>query len=206
MDKFFRLNPEKQKRILNSALKEFAKKGYKNAMTDEIVNLAGISKGALFQYFNSKKQLFLYLYEHTLDIIMEEFLEKINFKEKDILKRLRQILQIEFILLKKWPDIFEFIEVVNREETIEIIEELNNINKGHILNTYSKLVEEVDESLFKEGIKVDKIINIIIWSMEGFGRQERSKMKNINLNALNTDEILTEIDIYLKILKESFYK
>lgn len=53
--KFLNLNPEKQDRILNAALKEFAQKGYQNASTNEIVKEAGISKGLLFHYFNNKR-------------------------------------------------------------------------------------------------------------------------------------------------------
>mgnify|MGYP000914953748 CR=1 FL=1 len=66
--KFQSLKPEKQERILNAAIKEFAKKGYKNAVTDEIVKEANISKGALFHYFNNKRDLYLFLYDYSLEI------------------------------------------------------------------------------------------------------------------------------------------
>lgn len=206
MNKFLSLKPDKQERILKAAVKEFAKKGYKNAMTDEIVKEAGISKGALFQYFNNKKQLFLFLYDHTLNIVMTEFLEKIDLNEKDILERLRQILRIEFTLLEKYPDLFDFIEVVNRDETIEVTYDLNVRNKEHTLSSYNKLVEGIDTSLFKTEVEIDRAVNVIIWTMEGFGRQEREKMKNLGLKALNMNAILAEIDIYLKILRDRFYK
>ena len=58
------LSEEKQQRILNAALKEFAQKGYKNASTNQIVKEADISKGLLFHYFKNKKQLFLFLYDY----------------------------------------------------------------------------------------------------------------------------------------------
>lgn len=206
MDKFLRLKPEKQERILNAATKEFAKKGYKNAMTDEIAKIAGISKGALFEYFNNKKQLFLFLYDHVLSIVMEEFFEKIDLNEKDILERLRQILRIKFTLIGKYPDLFDFIEIANHEETIEIIDDLNVRNTEHIMSSYSKLVEGFDTSLLKMDVEIDRAVNIIIWTMEGFGRQGREKAKQLGLKALNVDAILAEADIYLRILRDSFYK
>lgn len=206
MDKFLSLNPDKQERILKAALKEFAKKGYKNAMTDEIVKEARISKGALFQYFNNKKQLFLFLYDYALNIVMKEFLEKIDLNEKDILKRLRQILRIEFMLLEKYPDLFDFIEVVNHEEAIEVINDLKLRNKEQTLSSYSKLMEGIDTSLFKTDVKIDRAVDVIIWTMEGFGRQAKGKLKDLSFKGLNMNAIFSEADIYLKILRDRFYR
>lgn len=42
--KIMSLAPDKRDRILNAAMKEFAR-GYKNASTDNIVRESGISKG-----------------------------------------------------------------------------------------------------------------------------------------------------------------
>ncbi|MFD6209493.1 TetR/AcrR family transcriptional regulator, partial [Peribacillus sp. NPDC060253] len=72
--KFLNMDKEKQDRIINAAIKEFAQKGYDNASTNEIVKEAGISKGLLFHYFQNKKQLYLFLYEHMIDILMEKIM------------------------------------------------------------------------------------------------------------------------------------
>ena len=80
--KFLNMDKEKQDRIINAAIKEFAQKGYDNASTNEIVKEAGISKGLLFHYFQNKKQLYLFLYEHMIDILMEKIMEKINWEAK----------------------------------------------------------------------------------------------------------------------------
>ena len=45
------LSEEKQARIINGALEEFTKNGFEKASTNVIVKNAGISKGALFKYF-----------------------------------------------------------------------------------------------------------------------------------------------------------
>lgn len=206
MDQFLSLNPEKQERILNAALKEFAKKGYKNAMTDEIAKGARISKGALFQYFKNKKQLFLFLYDRTLNLVMKEFLEKIDLQEKDILNRLRQVLRIEFLLLEKYPDLFDFIEAVNREEAIEVIDDLKLRNKEHTLSSYRRLAEGIDTSRFKADVEIDRAMNVILWTMEGFGRQEKEKIKGLALKEWKMDAILGEADIYLELLRDRFYR
>lgn len=50
---------EKKAEIIRIALEEFASCGYSGASTNTITKRAGISKGMLFHYFGSKKELFL---------------------------------------------------------------------------------------------------------------------------------------------------
>ncbi len=204
--KFQSLKPEKKERILNAAIKEFAKKGYKNAVTDEIVKEANISKGALFHYFNNKKDLFLFLYDYTLEIVMNEFFGKIDLEEKDILKRLHQVLLIEFMLVNKHPDMLEFIKSANFEIYDEIKNDLESRNRGYLTDSYSKVLSNFDKSLFKEAIEIERAVNVIIWTMEGFADREKEKIKEHPINELNFDEILSEMNIYFELLKNCFYE
>ena len=111
--KFLNLDMEKQDRILNSAMKEFAQNGFEKASTNEIVKEAGISKGLLFHYFKDKKNLFLFLYDYCIEAGMKEFYEKVNLDERDFFIRLNQIISIKFELLDKYPEMFRFIEMNN---------------------------------------------------------------------------------------------
>ena len=204
--KFLSLKPEKQERILNAAIKEFAKKGYKNAATDNITKEANISKGALFHYFNSKKDLFLFLYDHALQILMNEFFGKIERKKTDILKRLRQVLLVECMLVNKYPDMFDFVKVANFEESDEVKDDMELRNKEYLVNAYSQVLSNFDTSKFKESINIKRAVDVIVWTMEGFTAKEKEKIKNNPITNLNFDEILSETDIYFELLKDSFYK
>lgn len=206
--KFLSLKPEKQERIINAALKEFGKKGYKNATTDEIVKEANISKGALFHYFNNKKDLFLFLYDHTLEILMNEFFGKIDLDEKDILKRLRKVLYIEFMLVNKSPDMLDFVKMANFEDSDEVKADLESRNKGYLTDSYSKVMSNFDTSKFKEGTDIKRALNVILWTMEGLAAKEKEKIKvdGLSLTELDANEILAEADIYFEIMKNCFYK
>jgi TetR/AcrR family acrAB operon transcriptional repressor len=48
-----------RQRILDTALREFAAKGYHRAILDEIAARAGVSKGAVYWHFENKRALFL---------------------------------------------------------------------------------------------------------------------------------------------------
>lgn len=66
-DVFESLPAEKKKRILIAALKEFSEKGYEQASTNSIVKEAGISKGILFHYFKTKRDLYLYVVLYRIE-------------------------------------------------------------------------------------------------------------------------------------------
>jgi AcrR family transcriptional regulator len=58
---FANLPEEKRSQILELAIEEFAAHDYKNASISNIVARAGIAKGSLYQYFEDKRDLYLYL-------------------------------------------------------------------------------------------------------------------------------------------------
>jgi TetR/AcrR family transcriptional regulator len=58
---FFNLPEEKRRLILDLAIEEFAERDYNRASISNIVARAGIAKGSLYQYFEDKRDLYLYL-------------------------------------------------------------------------------------------------------------------------------------------------
>lgn len=58
---FFNLSDEKRKLILDLAIEEFALHDFKNASISNLVARAEIAKGSFYQYFEDKRDLYLYL-------------------------------------------------------------------------------------------------------------------------------------------------
>ena len=58
----------------------------------------------LFYYFNSKKELFNYLFDYGIDFIIKEYIEKLDENETDFIERYRHASQIKlkvYLSLKK---------------------------------------------------------------------------------------------------------
>ncbi len=58
---FLNLPKEKQSAFIEIALLEFANNDYNTASISKIVEKAGIAKGSVYQYFEDKQDLFMYL-------------------------------------------------------------------------------------------------------------------------------------------------
>ena len=70
-EQFEEMREEKKEIILNTALKLFADKGYHATSISAIAKEAGISKGLMYNYFESKESLLIKLYESYLEMFME---------------------------------------------------------------------------------------------------------------------------------------
>jgi len=64
---FFNLPEEKCQLIIDLAIDEFADYSYKEASISRIVKNAGIAKGSFYQYFEDKKDLYLYLIHLSME-------------------------------------------------------------------------------------------------------------------------------------------
>ena len=58
-------SPERREQILSVALLAFARSGYHNTSMNDIAEQLGVTKPVLYQYFDSKRALYLELLEHV---------------------------------------------------------------------------------------------------------------------------------------------
>ncbi len=200
------LEDNRRNAILNAALMEFAKKGFDEASTNIIAKESGISKALMFHYVNSKKDLFLFLFDYCTDMIDREYFEVMNFKEQDIFERLRQSYLLQLELLKKHPWIFEFNKVSTTTKSEEINKELEERMKGKQSLCYETLFDLIDESKFREGLDVERCKQLIFWSNIGFTNQILEDIRNSEKNELDYDLILSQLDDFFNELRKIFYK
>lgn len=200
--KFFNLEPEKRERIINAALKEFARNGYEKASTNEITKEAEISKGSLFSYFNSKKELYLFLLDYVVQVI-DQIYDEVDWNERDIFKRMKVIGLVKFKVYKKFPRAFNFLKSVANEGAAEVKSEIDKIGKDLIAGGLERGYQNIDWTKFREDIDREKMINIINWTILSFAEEQREKVDCFE--DIGT-ELLDEWDEYFDILKSCFYK
>ncbi|WMJ87058.1 TetR/AcrR family transcriptional regulator [Anaerocolumna sp. MB42-C2] len=199
---FANLEQEKQERIINAALKEFAQNGYDKASTNVIIKEAEIAKGSLFKYFNSKKELYLFLFDYVNGIINKIY-DEMDWNETDLFERMKQIGLIKLRIYKQYPKAFDFLKSVKTENSSEVKTEIDEIKKEIVGNGFGISYKNIDRSKFRDDMDTEKIMNVITWTILSFAEQQVNKVSSFE----NVDiELLHDWDDYFDILKRCFYK
>ena len=172
----------------------FAKSGYEKTSIAEIAEKAGISKAAIFHYFGTKKDLYLYLYNYA----HKELLERLDKGAKDYFECLMLYLQARIELSKKHPGMYEFLGLQSQTEGFEDIDELIRAEKEHCSQHITTLFENVDWKRFQKGYDRETILNLTAWVGEGCLSHFSKTM--------TLDEVQAEVNRYLLILKKALYK
>ena len=71
--RFENLAPEKREAILGAAFEEFAAHGFDGASYNQIIEKTGISKGAMYYYFDDKEDLYATVVRAELADLLAEF-------------------------------------------------------------------------------------------------------------------------------------
>ncbi|MGO9567047.1 MAG: TetR/AcrR family transcriptional regulator [Desulfomonilaceae bacterium] len=95
-------------RILQAALDEFSDKGYHASTIDSIAERAGIAKGTVYRYFNTKEGLFNALKEDTISEFVEHARHDLS-QEEDVLKIIESVIKNYLSFFEKNSAFFKVI-------------------------------------------------------------------------------------------------
>lgn len=204
---FLNLDPEKQKRILNAAIREFAEQGYEQASTNRIVKEAGIGKGMLFYYFNSKKDLYRYVTEYGIQFITDEYLHKINENEPDFIEKYKQIGRLKMKASAENPYIFIFFgNMYLHQDSEELPDDIKaRLDEVRTLG-FAKIYQNIDTSLFRRDIPQGTVIKLIQWILAGYEKEIVDRLQGQNLSGVDMEPYWDEFYGYLDDLKKLFYQ
>jgi len=204
-----KLDSEKRNRIINSAIDEFAIYPYNKASTNNIVKKAGISKGLLFHYFGSKKELYEYLCGFVIRKLFNEINDNLNWDEIDIFERIKEIVLVKLKMSNTYPKLFDFVISLFKKEG-------NSLSVNDAVSLYEKYgvnIQEIftkfysyniDYTLFKDQKNIAIQVDIIRWTLEKFAEEKSFPMMKIN-EKFDFKNMLVLMDDYLNVLKKTFY-
>lgn len=138
--------------------------------------------------------------------IIDNFYKEIDLKEKDIFNRIGNIGIQKLKMHRDSPYVFDFLASVQLEES----EEVRSLIGEKIENIYSNgikiIYKNIDYSKFREDVEIEKAMEILNWTMFGFGEKVIKTIDTfIDSNEFG-EKTLKEWEVYADILKNSFYK
>lgn len=200
MDKFLALSEKKQKTIINAALQCFGKFGYEKASINDIAVAAHISKASVFQYFGSKKQLYIFLLEYCKKLITEIFDKTALDAESDLFDRILASSRMETVSLKKQPFIIPFITSVCVEKSPEVsgiltvmLDEVGKYRDALVLR-------KRDTLKFKNPADAEPVFKMLLLMAEGYVARYR------NEEVFDFDTVMDEFEKNIAVLRNNFYK
>lgn len=154
---FENLEQSRKDRILQVCIEEFARNGYEKASTNTIVKRLGISKGLLFLYFKSKKNLFLYLVEHISRSLTDEFLKSFAADGALSLNEFDNLGEFYFKIFREKPDTFLFMLealLISQPELREEIDSRHGLAHEYIL-------EKINMDNIRKDVEPQMIIDLL---------------------------------------------
>ena len=202
--KIMSLPQEKRDRIINAALAEF-NGGFKHASTDAIVKAAGISKGLLFHYFGCKESLYEFICLYAVDTVVREYYEMIDFSQRDLIERMWQAILLKVDLSYKYPLLFDFLTTAYQENHNGMS---TRMQQSRMLDMMTKMINDIDTTLFKDGVDPAMAVNVIMWTQTGYSTSQLAKVQSRNLADFQSQytRFLEEIQGYFDLFRKTFYK
>ncbi|MDX9800508.1 MAG: TetR/AcrR family transcriptional regulator [Spirochaetia bacterium] len=205
MKKTFENLPDaKKQRIISACIEEFSENGYEKSTTDNIVGKAGISKGGLYEYTESKKDLYIYIVTHTYEKLYNYLRQKAERMESqlpsDILDRFRIVSEFAIDFYIDYPEYVKMIVKTYKIHDVEIEKEVRDIFNSQFMTIFGN----IDGS----SLRYDKgrIFDLLMWLLLKTRYDFLVELDHVNdLDALKQDYI-TNWAFFLGVLKNGIYR
>jgi TetR/AcrR family fatty acid metabolism transcriptional regulator len=135
---------EKRERILEGALRAFAKKGFYNTKVSEIANEAGVADGTIYLYFKNKDDLLISLFEDRMVFLIDRLQSELEAVGGGVLDQLRCVVEMHFQLAIEEPELAEFITVELRQSS-KFVKEYENPKFHDYLHVLASLITRGQE-------------------------------------------------------------
>jgi len=153
---------KRREQIVHAGIKLFSRKGFHETSLRELAEESGISHGNIYDYINSKQDIFFLIHEFINNIAIQKINRSIENID-DPLDRLRRMVRAEFDLMYEWSDaillIYQETHILDkplqkallkreRERVYRIEETINEcITKGQLRNFNSRVAANLIKSM-----------------------------------------------------------
>lgn len=187
---------KRKKEIALATLESFAKKGYEATSMSQIAKIAGIGKGTIYEYFESKEEVILYAIEAWIES-MEEKAEKQIEGIEDPVECLRTYVHSAisaFMSDKRVTRLFvTMFEIMLRDEALHSQHNLISKTMQNACRFITNiLLDGVSQEVFRPEVSshAEKIaINILVY-LDGIGLYYHAIKDQVSL----TDQINLYLD------------
>src|ERR1700677_952627 len=107
---------DKRERILDAAVRVFARKGFYLTRVSEVAKAAGVADGTIYLYFKSNDDLLVSLLEHRIERLLT-YMDTELPRVASATYKLQRIIELQLGLLEGERDLAEVVTVILRQST-----------------------------------------------------------------------------------------
>ncbi|MBI4209310.1 MAG: TetR/AcrR family transcriptional regulator [Deltaproteobacteria bacterium] len=138
--------PDKRGRILEAAIRVFARKGFYDSKISHIAKEAGVADGTIYLYFENKEDLIIHVFEESVNRFIQHIREELS-KEKNAVEKLRRLIDFHLDLVKRHPELGQIIQIELRRSS----KFMRDYRQGKFID-YLNMIAEVVQEGQREGV------------------------------------------------------
>lgn len=202
-DTFYHLPEDRQQRLLEACIEEFGENGYDKSTTERIIQRVGISKGGLYEYIESKEDLYLYVLENSYDrlynTIQKSVARMAGKLPVDIIERTRLVALVAVDFYVEYP---EMVRVIARSMNIQN-SRLKEKAEVVFLRHYGSVFNDVDESRLR--FPRGKVLELMRWLLLKTREEFLGTLQDSGNISAAKKAYLEAWEFYLDALKGGIY-
>lgn len=213
---FINLDSVKKKHITNAFLREFALKSFDEASLTDVVKQLGIAKGSIYQYFEGKLDLYLYLIAECSATKMSYFTELDRKNHTDYWSYFRSMYEYGYLFDKENPlqshFLFNLVDNLNSPSIKHLYKDMLNQS----IQAFETMVKaEIDSGMFRNDIPTTTM-GFMLYKV-GTSVQEQlvytevikpkeSIIDNTPVYHHKKHELMQTVDDYIQLVRPTFDK
>ena len=205
---FTNIASEKQRRVMEASVDEFGLHGYWSGSTDRIIRKARISKGGLYEYISSKRELYLAAVTFAYDEIYGYLHEQIDAVHRplpdELTERLRQVNEYAAEAYLRHPNCVALLAGAAAEREEELGSEVESLFEER----FDSLFGDVDLTASPHpGERIFELVRMLLVKTrnEFLCAYDNHVSDGSGTQAAAAAEYLEAWEFYLQVLKQGIY-
>jgi AcrR family transcriptional regulator len=181
-------------RLEGAFLKLVEEKPFAKITVNDIVKEAGVSKGLLFHYFESKLGVYEFVYEYSVRYMVIELSTTVSKAESNMFELMKQIEFARMNATKGYPYMQQFLNRAQSEDVGEVL--VATESKRAILEAeYARLESQIRYMGFPSGVDGRKLYKMLDYTIKGLMTERFME------GAFQPEMLYKEITEYLDMMK-----
>ena len=155
----------KYHRILEAAVKVFARQGFRQCTVAQIAKEAGVADGTIYLYFKNKDDILVHFFRFKAKQVFDRFREEVA-RGADSLEKLRNLIRVHLGEFQRDPDMAVVYQIETHQSRRLAEEQIREMGKMY-RDIISDIVEEgQQEGLIRRDLYLSLVKRFILGAVE----------------------------------------